>query len=100
MTQDEQEIFDRLWTLYIERENGLKGKDMINVLLFSACAISVIEEVNISDLMNAILEYKASVTEAYINILERHANGRLNEQEERDLRPILRLVHNQDPIEE
>ena len=100
MTNEEQDIFDRLWTLYIERENGLSGTDMINVLLFSACAISVIEEVNISELMNAILEYKGSVTEAYINILERHANGKLNEQEERDLRPILRLVHNKDPIEE
>ena len=100
MTSEEQLIFNRLWTLYLERETNLEGKDMVNVLLFSACAISVIEKICITDLMNAIIEYKASVTEAYEDILTRHAHGKLDPEQEKDLEPILRIVHDKDAIEE
>ena len=100
MTSEEQLIFNRLWTLYLERETNLEGKDMVNVLLFSACAISVIEKICITDLMNAIIEYKATVTEAYEDILTRHAHGKLDPEQEKDLEPILRIVHDKDAIEE
>ena len=100
MTSEEQQIFDRLWTLYLKRETNLEGKDMVNVLLFSACAISVIEKICITDLMNAIIEYKATVTEAYEDILTRHAHGKLDPEQEKDLEPILRIVHDKDAIEE
>ena len=100
MTKTEQEIFDRLWNLYLNEDMELDTVDMVNVLLFSAAAIGVPEKIPVLRMMDALLEYSATITETYETIMERHKNGQLTEEQERDLKPLLRLVHNKDFTEE
>jgi len=92
MTRDEQVIFDRIWNLYLDSEIDLDTIDLVNVLLFSAAAIGVPEKIPVLKMMDALLEYSATINQTYETILERHKNGELTDEQERDLKPLLKLV--------
>ena len=84
MNSDEQQIFDRLWNLYLNDQIDLNKIDMVNVLLFTAAAIGVPEKIPVLKMMDALLEYSATITETYETIMERHKNGELTDSRDRD----------------
>ena len=92
MTDDEQVIFERIWNLYLDQDIELDTIDLVNVLLFSAAAIGVPEKIPVLRMMDAILEYSATIQETYETIMEKHQNGELTTEQEQDLQPLLRLV--------